>query len=200
MARWHWPAVNATMFGTSGDVSKVFRNEDIKPPGFFAADPIPAEAALLAREAIQNAWDAARERRESRAPEDWLPFEICFRFRDVGGPESDVLIERLGLEELGARAAAVGDRRRLGLAERDWFAELTDGEDLRLLEVSEAGGGGAWAAHGTRPPPSSGWRCAAAATRPRSTVGAAGVGWYCVGVSVCWCAVSGVVRLSCCRC
>ncbi|WP_420446244.1 hypothetical protein [Candidatus Poriferisodalis sp.] len=142
MARWHWPTVNAAMFGTSGDVSKVFRNEDVKPPGFFAADPIPAEAALLAREAIQNAWDAARERRESQAPEDWLPFEICFRFRKVGGPEADVLIERLGLEELGARAAAVGDRRRLGLADRDWFAELTDGEDLRLLEVSETGGGG----------------------------------------------------------
>lgn len=147
--KWHWPQVNAVTFGAGGDQSKVFRNEEVKAPGFFAADPIPADAALLAREAIQNAWDAARERRESQAPADRLPFEICFRFFDVGGANADSLIDRLGLEELAARSAAVDDLRQIGLAERDCFTDLADGEDLRLLEVYESAGGGMGGCWGT---------------------------------------------------
>ena len=77
--KWQWPSVNAASFGVGGDLSKVFRNEEVKAPGVFAADPIPVDAALLAREAIQNAWDAARERRESQAREDRLPFGLATR-------------------------------------------------------------------------------------------------------------------------
>ena len=148
--RWSWPVVDATTFGASGDLAKVFRNEEVKAPGFFAADPIHPDAALLAREAIQNAWDAARERRESQMPEERLPFEIRFRFFDVGGDEAEALINRLGLHELEERAARVGDRRQIGLTESDCFAELSRGGDLRLLEVSESGGGGMGGVWGTQ--------------------------------------------------
>ena len=148
--KWSWPVVDATSFGASGDLAKVFRNEEVKAPGFFAADPIQPDAALLAREAIQNAWDAARERRESQMPEDRLSFEICFRFFDVGGDQADALIDRLGLDELEERAACVGDPRQIGLADSDCFAELSRGGDLRLLEVSESAGGGMGGVWGTK--------------------------------------------------
>ncbi|WP_419943818.1 hypothetical protein [Candidatus Poriferisodalis sp.] len=149
LSKWQWPLVNAMTFGAGGDQSKVFRNEEVKAPGFFAADSIPADAALLAREAIQNAWDAARERRESQVPADRLPFEIRFRFLDVEGASADALIDRLGLEELAARSASVDDLRQVGLAERDCFTDLADGEDLRLLEVYESAGGGMGGCWGT---------------------------------------------------
>ncbi|MDE0067938.1 MAG: hypothetical protein OXN44_13830 [Acidimicrobiaceae bacterium] len=158
--RWSWPVVNATTFGASGDLAKVFRNEEVKAPGFFSADAIPPDAALLAREAIQNAWDAAMERRRSQAPEERLPFEIRFRFFDVDGDEADALIDRLGLGELEERAAKVDNRRQLGLAERDPFSGLGQGEDLRLLEVYETTGGGMGGGWGTSSR-NSGWRCAA---------------------------------------
>lgn len=148
--RWSWPVVNATTFGASGDLAKVFRNEEVKAPGFFSADAIPPDAALLAREAIQNAWDAAMERRRSQAPEERLPFEIRFRFFDVDGDEADALINRFGLDELEDRAARVEDRRHIGLAESDCFAELSRGGDLRLLEVKESGGGGMGGGWGTQ--------------------------------------------------
>lgn len=148
-AKWSWPRVNATTFGTSGDLAKVFRNEEVKAPGFLASDPVPPDAALLAREAIQNAWDAAMERRESQMPEDWLPFEIRFRFFNVGGDDADALIDRLGLDELTERAESVNDNRRIGLAEHDYFAELSRGDDLRLLEVYETAGGGMGGGWGT---------------------------------------------------
>lgn len=59
---WWWEEVDPNRTGVSGDFAKEFKNETVKEPGVFAADHIPAEASLLVREAIQNSWDAARER------------------------------------------------------------------------------------------------------------------------------------------
>ena len=59
---WWWEGVDPHRTGVSGDFAKEFKNETVKEPGTFAADHIPAEASLLVREAIQNSWDAARER------------------------------------------------------------------------------------------------------------------------------------------
>lgn len=59
---WWWEEVDPNRTGVSGDFAKEFKNETVKEPGMFAADHIPAEASLLVREAIQNSWDAARER------------------------------------------------------------------------------------------------------------------------------------------
>ena len=60
--RWFWEKINAGSTAVSGDFSKEFKNETVKQPGVFAADPVPGAAVLLVREAIQNSWDAARER------------------------------------------------------------------------------------------------------------------------------------------
>ena len=60
--RWFWQEIDAGVTAVSGDFAKEFKNEPVKAPGIFAADRIPPEASLLVREAIQNSWDAARER------------------------------------------------------------------------------------------------------------------------------------------
>lgn len=75
---WTWEEVNPNHSGTSGDLAKMFRNEPVKAPGVFAKDQPSPEATVMAREVIQNAWDAALE---FRADEEHPPpqFENVLR-------------------------------------------------------------------------------------------------------------------------
>ncbi|WP_420610542.1 hypothetical protein [Candidatus Poriferisodalis sp.] len=142
---WFWQEIDAGFTAVSGDFSKEFKNETVKEPGIFAADHISAEAVLLVREAIQNSWDAARERYEGRGPED---FAVRFRLYELEGGDRQRIVEELGLDDLARRVANVraehgtGGRRMLGLSERDCLSRLNEGDTLRLLEVSEEHGGG----------------------------------------------------------
>ena len=100
MAQWDWDKTDAGKPGMSGDIAKLFRHEDPKAPGAFVVDDPPAAATLMAREVIQNSWDAALELREemgSRTPQ----FEIEFRFVGLTGSEKRQMV--LGLD-LGALA------------------------------------------------------------------------------------------------
>ena len=65
---WHWEQIDPDRTGASGDLSKMFKNEAMKAPGFLAADAPSDEAALLVREVIQNSWDAALESRATDSP------------------------------------------------------------------------------------------------------------------------------------
>ncbi|MYE67153.1 MAG: hypothetical protein F4236_02995 [Acidimicrobiia bacterium] len=140
--KWCWHPVDANRPSVSGDLAKVFRNESVKAPGVFGRDKPADAAALLAREAIQNAWDAALEAREPLPPEARLPFEIRFRFVTATEDRRDRLVGALGLGELAERVAAAGDRPTLGLDDEDCLSALAEGGDLRLVEISETAGGG----------------------------------------------------------
>lgn len=61
MPKWVWEEFDPSRTSTSGDISKLFRNEPVKGPGVFALDPPPPNATVMAREVIQNSWDAALE-------------------------------------------------------------------------------------------------------------------------------------------
>lgn len=52
---WCWHPVDANRPSVSGDLAKVFRNESVKAPGVLGRAKPADAAALLAREAIQNA-------------------------------------------------------------------------------------------------------------------------------------------------
>ena len=87
---WWWEEVHSNRTGVSGDFAKEFKNETVKEPGMFAADHIPAEASLLVREAIQNSWDAARERYVAEAHEAGGGGRSRSRF-DFGSQNSSAL-------------------------------------------------------------------------------------------------------------
>lgn len=136
---WHWEPVDAGRSGSSGDISKLFKNETYKQPGALAVNAPSADATLLAREAIQNSWDAARqlrERLEARGgrPE---PFRLRFRYCDLAGSEKQAAVDALSLRPLRDRAAST-DRTKLGLRERDCLAALDDDEPLSLLLLEES--------------------------------------------------------------
>lgn len=143
---WHWEEVDATRSGSSGDLAKLFKNEGVKEPGVFAAQPLPADAVLMAREVIQNSWDAARELHSTIADGDEIPeFRITFAFRDLAGDEKRDFVRKLGLRDLAQRAAqvesetTVDGRRRLGLSNDNSLDELDGPDPLRILEISEQG-------------------------------------------------------------
>ena len=78
---WTWEETTPWKSGSSGDLSKLFKNEPVKNPGVLAVNAPSDRATLLAREVIQNSWDAAIElqRTDDNAPQ----FEIEFEYRDL---------------------------------------------------------------------------------------------------------------------
>jgi len=149
VAAWLWEEVDVNRSGSSGDLSKLFKNEGVKRPGVLKRNAPPTDATLLAREAIQNSWDAgialARElRSEGREPPR---FTLRFVYKDFTGDEKNRLIRACGLRELAERASRC-DRRELGLADQDCLDDLDEpGRPLSALYVEESGTtgmGGPW--------------------------------------------------------
>lgn len=137
---WIWDEIDPGKPTMSGDIAKMFRHEEQKAPGIFGLDAPPAPAVLLAREVIQNSWDAARELAEEGGV---VPqFSIQFRFRAYVGDEKASMVQALGLNELARRAEQL-NRAEVGLSEANCFDTLTDlQEPLRLLEILEHGASG----------------------------------------------------------
>ncbi len=137
---WEWERTDPLRGGAAGDLSKLFRNESVKEPGLFGVNAPSAGATLLAREVIQNSWDAARELREEIEESGGVAplFRIDFEFEDLIGDRKANLIADLDLGSLGERAASVR-RRDLGLAESDCLSRLSDDTPLSVLEIRESG-------------------------------------------------------------
>jgi len=120
----------------SGDLAKIFRHEEPKNPGILALDAPPAAATLLAREVIQNSWDAARELRtlDPHVPQ----FHIRFRFRELIGEEKRSLVDAVALEGLAHRVDAI-DRDQVGLGSSDCLDDITEDEEpLKVLTITES--------------------------------------------------------------
>lgn len=111
-----------------GDLSRVIRAG--MPP-----------AHVLAREVIQNSWDAARRLRRDFLPGSAIPFSVAFRFRELVGEEKAAFVETFHLSELSKRAHAVG-AEKLMLHDASVLDRLEGDEPLRVLEASDYGAHG----------------------------------------------------------
>lgn len=136
---WHWERRDPRVSGVSGDLAKLFRNETVKTPGALNHEAPSTLATTIAREVVQNAWDAARELRTS---EPGLPrFRLEFHFRRYDGAEKIQLVRRLGLHDLERRVRHI-DRQGVGLGPTDCLDSLSSDGPLNLLEVRERGASG----------------------------------------------------------
>ncbi len=136
--KWVWEEIDTSRSGSSGDLGKIFKNEGPKEPGILAAGAPTADATLLAREVIQNSWDAARELESDLRPTKELApeFEIEFEFRESYGDVKDDLVENLGLTELAARAGGL-DNQQIGLGAENCLGLLSSDSALPVLEIRE---------------------------------------------------------------
>lgn len=137
--KWSWERTEAGRPGMSGDIAKLFRHEAQKNPGVFAIDPPSSAATLLAREVIQNSWDAARELQYSDS--DAPKFEIEFRFQELRGSDKEALVKGLDLRSHADRVASI-DRSKIGLTAHDCLDSLDSDEPLKVLEIRELAASG----------------------------------------------------------
>ncbi len=141
---WQWERTDVSRSGAAGDISKLFKNEGTKSPGVFAAGAPDPIATLMAREVIQNSWDAARELRSELL--DGAPdFEIEFQFADLNESARSTLIDKFDLANLAAHlhqtdaAMGNGSRTKIGLGSANVLDRLDALEPVRVLTITERG-------------------------------------------------------------
>ena len=66
--RWEWETFESERAAVAGDFGKLLSNWEEKKPGFLARSAPGLNAYVMAREVIQNAWDAAKELQEYPPP------------------------------------------------------------------------------------------------------------------------------------
>lgn len=147
MSEWYWEAIDIRRSAAAGDLAKIFRHGTVKRPGVLQIGAPSTDATLLARETIQNSWDAARAHRKELRDEgkSTPPFEIDFRFDRLEGPQRDGFVSELGLRDHAARIGRIepnGDtRRNLGLGPEDFLSDLENESEggLTTLAITEQG-------------------------------------------------------------
>lgn len=142
---WVWETTDPKRSGGAGDLAKLFRNEEVEQPGVLALGAPRSEATLMAREVIQNSWDAAAElqrmRRQSGGAEP--RFGISFEFVDLGGQTRSDFVAASDL--LGLKSQLDGVRVShsdsvLGMPRTAALDHAHDSEEvLRVLRIVESG-------------------------------------------------------------
>src|SRR4051812_37078081 len=103
--RWVFERVDPNTSGASGKIIDLFRNEGTTARGSLQSSAPDVAATLMAREVIQNSWDAAVELRTSRP--DAPAFAIDFDFDDLSNERREQLMRSLALRDLANHANAV---------------------------------------------------------------------------------------------
>lgn len=144
-SKWVWETTDPKRSGGAGDLAKLFKNEEVEQPGVLATGAPRAEATLMAREVIQNSWDAAAElqrwRRQSGAEEP--RFGISFDFLELGGRarlEFVAASDLLGLKHQLNGARRIHTDSALGMPRTAALDHAHDPEQvLRILRIVESG-------------------------------------------------------------
>lgn len=124
-ASWSWFEASEDGGVDGGAMAKLFRNN----VGTLS------DVALLARESVQNSWDAAQRMRKDDG--DDVPFSVVFRFERLFGPEREAMIRDLDLHGLAERRAKLSTDPLVGDSILD---HLDDPEvPLNLLYVEDRG-------------------------------------------------------------
>lgn len=134
---WVFEQIDAARSGSSGDVSKLFRNEPVKHPGLLQYDAPGPDATVMAREVLQNSWDAANELRTQSGAGTVVPFALDFRFDRLDAGHRSQLAAVLDLAQLADRARGL-DWAKIGLPDDSWLA-APDRAALTTLTIAEHG-------------------------------------------------------------
>lgn len=143
--QWVWELTDPGRSGGAGDLANLFRNERVDQPGIFAVDAPRPEETLMAREVLQNSWDAADELQKERlaAGERVPTFGINFEFEEldgVGRLELERAVDLVGLRRQMESVRSEADVSTLGMR-RTAVLEGAGSQkgSLRVLRVVESG-------------------------------------------------------------
>ena len=148
---WQWDKAVPGQPYLDGNLAKLFKNEEVKQPGILSVGAPSPDATLLAREVIQNSWDAGRElAAEFKAAGRSEPqFQMDFEFFDWKGAEKTEKVRALGLDGHVDRLDQLGvERTAVGLPQQSCLDDLDSPKPLRVLRITErrtTGMRGSWA-------------------------------------------------------
>ena len=128
-SKWHWTDLPRLGGAAGGLASKIFR-------GIEELDT----SDLLAREVIQNSWDAARKLR-AQLNQPKLPFQMRFRFVDFTGDDKKKIVEFSKLEEIYLQSKHM-KKKSAQKAEVAFKKILDPKEPLKLLFCEDFGAHG----------------------------------------------------------
>lgn len=125
--KWVWLKPSLTGGAGGGAYEKVFSNTDFSPED------------LLAREVIQNSWDAALSRNTSKLSSSKPPpFTFRFRFSELTGEKKKKFIETLDLEEVKKHRESTVETK--GIPSRESINDMLDlQKPLKLLYLEDFG-------------------------------------------------------------
>jgi hypothetical protein len=132
--RWERPVKGEVLAG--GDLGALLDGDAPDVKGHFIADEPSSGATLLAREAIQNSWDAALELSNSTGED--AEMKMIFEFAALEGTEKKTALDLLSLDELKQQLAGM-DERPEKAPETEDFKFLQNSEHLKVLRVIESG-------------------------------------------------------------
>jgi hypothetical protein len=126
---WHWIELQKLGGASGGLAGKVFKGINT----LTASD-------LLAREVIQNSWDASRKLNTGRPKSKKIPFKMEFRFIELNGKEKASFLQTAGLEEIHQESKYMKKSDSEVAAES--FGAINSNSPLKLLICSDYGAHG----------------------------------------------------------
>jgi len=126
---WHWIELQKLGGASGGLAGKVFKGIDT----LTASD-------LLAREVIQNSWDAARKLNSGRAKSKKVPFKMEFKFVELTGQDKVAFLKTAGLQEIYEESKSM-KKSDAEVAEES-FKAINSDSPLKLLICSDFGAHG----------------------------------------------------------
>ena len=142
-AQWKFEKYDPGRANFSGKIASIVKNVTLSNPGVMGKGAIGEErpsdeAGLLAREAIQNSWDNARDRAAATGVAAICHLE--FRFTELRNQEKAAFVQAAGLHELANRADRL-DKIKQGFANPETYEKLDDPDHpLRIMQLVEVSG------------------------------------------------------------
>lgn len=134
---WEWEVPHDGAVAVGGALAALFAHYEPKCPGHLSIDKPEARATLLAREAIQNSWDAAIEAAGDGEPR----MELDFTFDRLDDDRKTALVGALALDDLRARVRLMpaDGWQTLRLPSSRVFDFTKPDKSLEVLRISESG-------------------------------------------------------------
>ncbi len=126
---WHWIELQKLGGASGGLAGKVFKGIDT----LTASD-------LLAREVIQNSWDASRKLNSGRPKAKKVPFKMEFQFIELTGVAKEAFLKTSGLEEIYEESKSMKKSDAEVAAES--FQAIYSSKPLQILICSDYGAHG----------------------------------------------------------
>jgi len=133
LAKWYWTEIPDLGGASGGLASKVFKG----------IDELNGED-LLAREVIQNSWDASRKLNAGKSKNAKTPFRMEFKFSNISGKDKDNFVEASGINEIYEQSKFM--KRNESDRAKNEFEKILKAKSISILTCSDFGAHGLYGA------------------------------------------------------